>query len=576
MTFKFNPFTGNLDEVNTNATGINFTQSGAGAVTRTVDSKLKDVINVKDFGAVGDGVTNDLVAVQAAITAAAGKTLYFSPGTYRINLTSGGSLATPAANTTIAGDNKSNTFLDIRTTSTTYLNTFNINNNNVVFKNLKIGFTLQATQLASLFIFGGVTTSGFSLIDCELLSSNSAASLTHYSYMLNLPSLSTAGVSDVIIQNCVIHNWHYTLLKTNPSQCVDRRWKITNNYFYDNETSHWSPNSPSGTHDDILIQGNTFGNLYGTGVGLVHMVGLASVTNCRIVANAFKGLSAGEAIHVEEDSDNVVIADNVIEIGELTDQVTWGDGIRLLDNNISGTFKNPTRVTITGNTIKRTGATGGVGIAFQIDGVGIAPVDLSACSSNIIEGFGVGIEIESNVFTVSVTNNTIKSCTRGIYVPASPGSTIEKNIFVDCTEGIEGAGIVGPSHFIGTTTHLDAVPAGQLAATGWSRTLSGIALNASGNTDVSLGLIGLRFDGNMRFVITQSNASTNVLSGSATLSYNGTAVTDTLLQNYAPGVLAYTDTLESGGNFVLRIFNAGAALTNARVWVEFAGMHVFA
>ena len=46
---------------------VTFTQSGTGSTQRTVESKLKDVVSVKDFGAVCDGTTNDAPAVQAAI-----------------------------------------------------------------------------------------------------------------------------------------------------------------------------------------------------------------------------------------------------------------------------------------------------------------------------------------------------------------------------------------------------------------------------------------------------------------------------------------------------------------------------
>lgn len=51
---------------------------------RTIAEKLGDFVSVKDFGAVGDGVTDDTVAIQTAF--ASGITsLYFPSGTYLLN-----------------------------------------------------------------------------------------------------------------------------------------------------------------------------------------------------------------------------------------------------------------------------------------------------------------------------------------------------------------------------------------------------------------------------------------------------------------------------------------------------------
>ncbi|WP_292071127.1 glycosyl hydrolase family 28-related protein [Mesorhizobium sp.] len=66
-----------------------FLQAGTGAVTRTWQDKVRERISVKDFGATGDGVTDDTAAIQAAETAraAVGGELIFPPGTYQISAT---------------------------------------------------------------------------------------------------------------------------------------------------------------------------------------------------------------------------------------------------------------------------------------------------------------------------------------------------------------------------------------------------------------------------------------------------------------------------------------------------------
>lgn len=59
---------------------IGFLQAGTGAALRTVQSKLRDQVSVKDFGAVGDGVADDAAEIQAAINT--GKDVYFPDGDY--------------------------------------------------------------------------------------------------------------------------------------------------------------------------------------------------------------------------------------------------------------------------------------------------------------------------------------------------------------------------------------------------------------------------------------------------------------------------------------------------------------
>jgi hypothetical protein len=65
-----------------------------GSTPRTLQSKLNDFASIKDFGAVGDGITDDAPAINAAITnllqgnpqsGNLSATLYFPPGTYIIN-----------------------------------------------------------------------------------------------------------------------------------------------------------------------------------------------------------------------------------------------------------------------------------------------------------------------------------------------------------------------------------------------------------------------------------------------------------------------------------------------------------
>jgi hypothetical protein len=64
-----NSFVGSASSATALATGS--------TTARTLANRFADVVNVLDFGAVGDGVTDDTAAIQAAFTNSVGKTIYF-------------------------------------------------------------------------------------------------------------------------------------------------------------------------------------------------------------------------------------------------------------------------------------------------------------------------------------------------------------------------------------------------------------------------------------------------------------------------------------------------------------------
>lgn len=139
--------TGNFTalQATTSNPALNYLASGTGAVARSYASKFGDELNVKDFGATGNGSTDDTAAEQAAITAAcvSGGTVYWPPGTFKTS-----ALTISCSNIALRGAGVSSTII---TTASTTGNLFSFTGaNNQAISDMQITYTGAPTAGAAV------------------------------------------------------------------------------------------------------------------------------------------------------------------------------------------------------------------------------------------------------------------------------------------------------------------------------------------------------------------------------------------------------------------------------------------
>jgi hypothetical protein len=149
------------DLTRVDASMVNFTASGAGAVQRRLSAALGDVINVKDYGAGGDGSTDDTTAIQAAITAASatvwGGVVYFPRGRYKITA----DLTSTNVPITYLGDGRDQSLIIQFTASEnvfTHVSSGSGSNPNNV--NQLHGYPMKSLTVQDLGLLAGVASAG--------------------------------------------------------------------------------------------------------------------------------------------------------------------------------------------------------------------------------------------------------------------------------------------------------------------------------------------------------------------------------------------------------------------------------
>jgi len=457
---------GNIIGLNGNSIPVTSTGS---TTARSLANRFADVVNVKDFGAVGDwnGTTgtNNTTAFQNAMAAAAGKKLYIPSGRYLIQFTTNVCF-TPPANIVIEGDGDLNTEIIVApqgfTTSQVPV-AFNLSNQGAEFYGIKIKAKVDTGNKLTLI---GLSSSDVSINNCTLDGSvtNSIATLSNSVYGINHGGNSSSISNNFLIQNSKLTGFTFVFLKANDQTSISNNWKIIGNTFTGNYFDDCSLNSPNGIMNDVLISGNTLENNKTSSLGnssLALGIALASITNATISDNYIKGIYY-DAIHVEEKSDYVKIIGNSVSIDK---GLGNSKCVSFNANNAGGPMIKPQHIVVSSNTFYQYGISkqvGTYGITFSYNqftaepaddiivanntfynfGTGIYSVttlnDSISINNNIIEQCGEGINVTDGALTIY--NNTTKSCDFGITCNASTRTNevavIKEHVFIDCNQNV--------------------------------------------------------------------------------------------------------------------------------------------
>jgi hypothetical protein len=413
---------------------IGFKQSNAdgallNAVGRTVHQKFQETISVKDFGAVGDGVTDDTAAIQWAVNAAAGKSLYFPGGTYIVS-----SVITLVSNTSLYGDqgvttlklkgivypsaNVSIFVLSDITNVYIYGLTFDGNKGNIgsarnpintIFQTTKVTFdSCEWVNCEGICVNASTSVDNFAVLNCRFISCGGAPDNSD-GYRNQAIAFSADGAArskDIEITG----NYFFAIgldciSMTNLDNVV-----VSNNSAYDSYTFLFNTPTVYSTVN-LTVTGNV---IYNTNQGALNnavnpiAIDLPRVINATVSGNAIFDTDQS-AIGIFEGSDNVTVTNNTI-VNAVTKPASWCAAISVGSN---GAASDTFWVNISNNVITSTTSTMTYGIMLQSD-LNTVFVSNNSITGQTVSKFGLlvaGVVPSPGTTTALVNNTGISSST---------------------------------------------------------------------------------------------------------------------------------------------------------------------
>lgn len=353
-------------------------------------------IDVRWFGAVGDGTTDDTTAVQNAIDAARSAgvqaSVYFSPGTYKVTSALTVTCTSPL---TLLGDG------DLSVVSFTAVD------DGFVGTNLTAFFSVRRLKIAGSYaraISIDTASSGLEIVDCDI---SGATRIPSSGFQSPIRVVST---DDVWIADNYIHDCGQSGTKTASTYAISaggtgtrHRWHITGNVIlgagttiqlglFDLAESEIVNNTIDGASTDIFTAGAD-----GYGIVLYSLNGACDRN--RIAGNTVRNCP-GSGIYVKA-STRTIVEGNIVDscASKMTDSSLGVGGISV--HSSAGIIVRSNRIHAAGGS--RVDGLGGTGIVCT------AGFDDAQIAGNIITSavkYGIWLRSGTN-YNLQITGNTV-------------------------------------------------------------------------------------------------------------------------------------------------------------------------
>jgi parallel beta-helix repeat protein len=377
----------------------------------------RTAVSVRDFGATGNGSTNDTTAISKAITAAGvGGHVTIPKGTYIVATASAFQpvFALSSAGLTIQAEPGAVVKLAATSAAGSYM--FGVQADDITIRGLglngngiasAIGVNVRVTSSARAAISGCTFKNfdGGSGSTCVQLSNNP---------------------TDTRITGNAFYDFVYGVLTSSNSNLSGL--VIANNTFDGNNTNGDAIeiNTPSGAATRVTITGNLVKNMASSGSSNGIGIALAHVTESVIANNIVRSCGL-DGIHVEDASENVTVSANVV-----TD--CGRSGIAVNSSNTQAT-RYTRGVVVTGNTVARcltTSGTGGIAVEGNLSHYQCAVIANRVTDCGRVGGafcFGIDLQFGATGDRVAynMVSNTIGVSTAGIRIAGSTNVLVQGN-----------------------------------------------------------------------------------------------------------------------------------------------------